>query len=134
MEVTVYTIVLSTDITPLYKELRNSCKGYDIPMYSPLEGGDMQGCYYLVATPIEFTPDHMTILLEKYKGKCQSSYVTTFPKEHFNHHYEVSLQGTMGMNLGCNYTLCKVSPIYYGNDTILQDTEEYKSLFDDDNI
>ena len=131
MEARVFTIILSKiDIKPIYKEIRRACKGYDLPMYIPLEGGSMNGCYYLVATPNTFTPYDMNNLLKKYDETNQASFhKASFPKEHFNHHYEVSLRGTMGINLG-KYELTKVAPIHYG-DGFLQDTEEYKSLFDD---
>jgi len=129
MEARVYTIVLSkVDIRPVYKAIRRACKGYDLPMYLPLEGGELAGAYYFVATPIDFMPNDMTELLNYYEGKCTVSYAATFPKEHFNHEYEVSLHETMGMNLG-KYILRKVSPVYYG-DTTLNDAEEYKAMFD----
>lgn len=134
MNIGVYTIVLSSiDIKPVYKAIRNACKGFDLPMYKPLEGGAMNGCYYLIATPEDFKPDDMTNLLSNLVKnptyeKIQMYEKTTVPQEHFNHNYEVSIRDTMGINLG-KYTLTKVSPIYYGDNTTLQDTDEYKELF-----
>ena len=132
----VYTIKLYSDkIVPLYKLIRRECKGYDLPMYLPLESGDVRkqsGSEYLIATPEHFKPERMEELLNKFseKANCSQYYKETFPIEHFNHNYEVSIKHALGINLG-KYCLSKVIPIYYGLDKTLQDTEEYKAMFDD---
>ncbi len=135
MEINVYTIVLSSvDIVQVYKAIRNACKGDDLPMYLSLEGGEMKGCYYLIATPKDFNYECMTELLNKLvkdptNDKCVMYNKTTVLEEHFNHNYKISLHDTMGINLG-KYFLKKVTPIYSGDGTTFQDTEEYKQLFD----
>lgn len=97
----VYTVILSkNDIKTIYAAICEQCPEYDLPLYLPLEGGDGSGCHYLVATPIDFAPEHMRELLDKFNEKFTMNVETVVPAEQFNQHYVVNLKDTLGINLG----------------------------------
>ena len=104
----VYTLILkSHDIEEVYGAIRAQCPECDLPMYLPLEGGSGSGAYYLVATPLSFTPDDMNQLMDSMHETCTMHHTAVVPASHVNHRYEVSIKDTLGINLG-SYSLQKM--------------------------